>query len=67
MGVLSVPSASVLPQNARVRERLTALATRLEVIAQQIRTLGLVRAAEDLSQVSAEIRKLSVGDDDQSR
>jgi hypothetical protein len=38
------------------------LATRLEAIALRIRTLGLVRAAEDLSQVSAELRKLSVAD-----
>jgi hypothetical protein len=49
-----------------VRERLAALAARLEAIALQIRTLGLVRAAEDLSQVSAELRKLSGGEPDRS-
>jgi hypothetical protein len=41
-----------------VKERLADLAGRLEVIAGRIRTLGLVRAAEDLAAVSAELRRL---------
>jgi hypothetical protein len=44
--------------NLRVQERLTHLASRLEAIALRIRTLGLVRAAEDLAKVSAELRRL---------
>jgi hypothetical protein len=48
-------------QDDRVQERLTAPATRLEVIALRTRTLGLVRAAEDLSKVSAELRRLCDG------
>jgi hypothetical protein len=40
-----------------VQERLTHLASRLEAIALRIRTLGLVRAAEDLAKVSAELRR----------
>ena len=45
---------------------MAALATRLEAIALRIRTLGLVRAAEDLVHVSAELRKLSVGEPERS-
>jgi hypothetical protein len=41
-----------------VQDSLTHLASRLEAIALRIRTLGLVRAAEDLSKVSAELRRL---------
>lgn len=41
-----------------MQERLTHLASRLEAIALRIRTLGLVRAAEDLAKVSAELRRL---------
>jgi hypothetical protein len=65
-GILTARRASDLPQDGRVRERLTALATRLEAIALRIRTLGLVRAAEDLAQISAELRKLSVSEPGQS-
>jgi hypothetical protein len=46
-----------------MQERLTALASRLEAIALRIRTLGLVRAAEDLSKVSAELRLLCSGEE----
>ena len=48
-----------LVQSALVQDRLAALATRLEAIARRIRTLGLLRTAEDLSKVSAELRGLS--------
>ncbi|HEV3030405.1 MAG TPA: hypothetical protein VG319_02125 [Polyangia bacterium] len=41
-----------------MQERLTHLASRLEAIALRIRTLGLMRAAEDLAKVSAELRRL---------
>jgi hypothetical protein len=65
-GILNARGASDLPQDDRVREKLAALATRLEAIALRIRTLGLVRAAEDLVHVSAELRKLSVGEPERS-
>jgi hypothetical protein len=45
-----------------VKERLIDLAGRLEVIAGRIRTIGLVRAAEDLAAVSAELRRLCAGE-----
>ena len=45
----------------RVQEKLTALASRLEAITLRIRTLGLTRAAEDLTKLSLELRCL--GDD----
>ena len=45
-------------QNRFVQERLAALAHRLEAIALRIRTLGLLRTAEDLAKVSAERRRL---------
>jgi hypothetical protein len=41
-----------------VAETLSALASRLEAIAARIRMLGLLRAAEDLGKVSAELRRL---------
>ncbi|HVU52139.1 MAG TPA: hypothetical protein VHL80_15680 [Polyangia bacterium] len=62
MDVSGAQGSSPLAQNAQVREKLTALAARLEAIALRIRTIGLVRAAEDLSYVSAELRKLTSDD-----
>jgi hypothetical protein len=44
--------------------RLGDLASRLDVIAHRIRTLGLVRAAEDLVSISAELRRLGLGQAD---
>jgi hypothetical protein len=45
-------------QNRLVPERLAALAVQVEAITRRIRTLGLSRTAEDLHQVSSELRRL---------
>jgi hypothetical protein len=42
--------------------RLAALETRLDSIALRIRTLGLARAADDLTCVAAELRRLVDGE-----
>lgn len=47
-----------LVRTRHARPRLIDLASRLEVISHRIRTLGLVRAAEDLASVGAELRRI---------
>jgi hypothetical protein len=45
-------------RTGHARPRLVDLASRLEVISHRIRMLGLVRAAEDLASVGAELRRI---------
>jgi hypothetical protein len=59
---ISTNRSDLFRQNARVRERLIDLAGHLDVIARRIRTLGLVRAAEDLAKVASELRRLGAGE-----
>ncbi|HVX96690.1 MAG TPA: hypothetical protein VHK47_17365 [Polyangia bacterium] len=47
-----------LVRTSHARPRLVDLASRLEVISHRIRMLGLVRAAEDLANVGAELRRI---------